>query len=201
MRYGMEAETTYDDPHLITQVLDRVRRQEARAATELLPLVYKELRRLAQSRLARLQAGQTLQATALVHEAWIRVVGDGDPGWECRAHFFGAAAQAMRNILVEQSRRKASLKRGGDRTRVDPGAAAKLTIEAPVENVLMLDEALRKLEERDPTKARLVELRFFTGLSMPEVAEVLGLPLTRVEREWRFTRAWLQREIEGLRLG
>ncbi len=185
------------DPHLITQVLDRVMRKEPRAAEELLPLVYRELRRLAQSRLSHLEPGQTLQATALVHEAWIRVVGNGDPGWECRAHFFGAAAQAMRNILVEQSRRRASLKRGGDRRRVDQEDVSEPAMSAPVENVLELDEALQRLEQRDALKARLVELRFFTGLSMPEVAEVLGLPLTRVEREWRFTRAWLQREVEG----
>lgn len=162
-------------------------------------MVYKELRRLAQSRLAKLEAGQTLQATALVHEAWIRVVGSGDPGWECRAHFFGAAAQAMRNIMVEQSRKKATLKHDRKLSQSEE-EVQEIGIEVPLDNVLMLDDALRKLEERDQTKARLVELRFFTGLTMPEVAEVLGLPLTRVEREWRFTRAWLQREIEGLRL-
>lgn len=194
----MESELTRDDPHLITRVLDRVRRKEPRAATELLPLVYKELRALAESRLAKLEAGQTLQATALVHEAWIRVVGAEDPGWECRAHFFGAAAQAMRNIMVEQSRRKAALKHGGNRKRVDDEGALELVMDGPIDNVLALDEVLRRLEARDEVKARLVELRFFTGLTMPEVAEVLGLPLTRVEREWRFARAWLQREIEGL---
>ncbi|MFT5285621.1 MAG: RNA polymerase sigma factor (TIGR02999 family) [Planctomycetota bacterium] len=197
----MDAEIEQDDdPHLITRVLDRVRRKEPRAANELLPLVYKELRRLAQSRIARLEAGQTLQATALVHEAWIRVVGSGDPGWECRAHFFGAAAQAMRNIMVEQSRKKSSLKHGGNHIHIDQDDAEEISVEAPVDNVLLLDDALRKLEKRDPVKARLVELRFFTGLTMPEVAEVLGLPLTRVERDWRFTRAWLQREIEGLQI-
>ncbi len=193
----MADDTSEPDPHLITQVLDRVKRHEPQAAGELLPLVYKELRSLAHARLARLEPGQTLQATALVHEAWIRILGHGDPGWECRAHFFGAAAQAMRNILVEQSRRKASLKHGGDRRRVDELALADVGVTAPVENLLMLDEALRRLEERDPLKTRLVELRFFTGLSMPEVAQVLGLPLTRVEREWRFTRSWLQRQMQG----
>ena len=193
----MEADTSQPDPHLITQVLDRVRNNEPKAASELLPLVYSELRRLAQSRLSRLEPGQTLQATALVHEAWMRIVGTGDPGWECRAHFFGAAAQAMRNILVEQSRKKASLKHGGDRRRVAEDEAAELTAEVPALNMLILDEALKKLEQKDAIKTRLVELRFFTGLSMPEVAEVLGLPLTRVEREWRFTRSWLQREVES----
>ena len=198
----MAADITPPDPHLITRVLDRVQRKEPQAADELLPLVYKELRRLAQSRLSRLEPGQTLQATALVHEAWMRVVGSGDPGWECRAHFFGAAAQAMRNILVEQSRKKSSLKRGGDRRRIDTEDADDLStpdmpgMTGPVDNMLELDAALRRLEARDPLKTRLVELRFFTGLSMPEMAEVLGLPLTRVAREWRFTRAWLQREVE-----
>jgi RNA polymerase sigma factor (TIGR02999 family) len=196
----MEADPTHPDPHLITRVLARVKANEPRAASELLPLVYSELRRLAQSRLARLEPGQTLQATALVHEAWMRIVGDGDPGWECRAHFFGAAAQAMRNIMVEQSRRKASLKYGGDRKRVGDEDAAELAVEAPALNMLILDEALKRLEMKDPIKTRLVELRFFTGLSMPEVAEVMGLPLTRVEREWRFTRSWLQREVEALQV-
>jgi RNA polymerase sigma factor (TIGR02999 family) len=197
----MEADTTHPDPHLITRVLDRVRNNEARAASELLPLVYSELRRLAQSRLARLEPGQTLQATALVHEAWMRIVGTGDPGWECRAHFFGAAAQAMRNILVEQSRRKASLKHGGDRKRLPEDDMAELSVEVPALNMVILDEALKRLEVKDPIKTRLVELRFFTGLSMPEVAEVMGLPLTRVEREWRFTRSWLQREVEAQQAG
>ena len=191
---------TEPDPHLITQVLARVQRKEPRAADELLPLVYRELRALAQQKLSRMAPGQTLQATALVHEAWIRVLGGGDPGWECRAHFFGAAAQSMRNILVEQSRRKAALKRGGDRRRV-LAVDEEPAVSGPDVDMLILDEALRDLEARDPLKARLVELRFFTGLSMPELAEVLGLPLTRVEREWRFTRAWLQRRVDGIRRG
>ena len=164
----MDSEFQQGDPHLITQVLARVNQKEPQAATELLPLVYKELRRLAQSRLANLEAGQTLQATALVHEAWIRVVGSGDPGWECRAHFFGAAAQAMRNIMVEQSRKKATLKHGNKRVASDEEAASEIGIEAPVDSVLMLDDALSRLEKRDSIKARLVELRFFTGLTMPE---------------------------------
>lgn len=185
------------DPHLITRILLKVQ-QEPRAADELLPLVYDELRRLAQSRLSRLGPGQTLQATALVHEAWVRVVGDDDPGWDCRAHFFGAAAKAMRNILVEQSRRKASLKRGGGRLRLGSEELAELGSEDPMESMLILNEALEKLEAKDEEKARIVELRFFTGLTMQEVAEVMNLPLIRVERAWRFTRSWLQREIEGL---
>jgi RNA polymerase sigma factor (TIGR02999 family) len=186
-----------DQTHLITQVLAAVARREAVAAEELLPLVYDELRRLARARLDRVGPGQTLQATALVHEAWLRVVGDEDPGWDCRAHFFGAAAKAMRNILVEQSRRKASLKRGGDRLRLDEEALGSVGLGQPVQSMLILDEALERLERRDPVKGQIVELRFFTGLSMREVAEVMDLSLTRVESEWRFARSWLQNEVEA----
>jgi len=183
---------------LVTQVVETVSLTESHSAADLLPLVYDELRRLAQVRLARLHPGQTLQATALVHEAWIRLIGDEDPGWDCKAHFFGAAAQAMRNILVEQYRRKKSLKRGGDRARVPEVEERELDYETPIEDLLALDEALKDLEKKHPIKAQIVMLRFFTGLSMPEVAEVLDLPLTRIEREWRFTRSWLQREVEGI---
>jgi RNA polymerase sigma factor (TIGR02999 family) len=186
-----------DQRHLITQVLAAVARREAVAAEELLPLVYDELRRLARARLDRVGPGQTLQATALVHEAWLRVVGEEDPGWDCRAHFFGAAAKAMRNILVEQSRRKASLKRGGDRLRLDDEVLDGVGLRAPVQSMLVLDEALERLERRDPIKGKIVELRFFTGLSMREVAEVMDLSLTRVESEWRFARSWLQNEVDA----
>jgi RNA polymerase sigma factor (TIGR02999 family) len=185
------------DPHLITQVLQAVARNEPMAAEELLPLVYDELRRLARARLDRVGPGQTLQATALVHEAWLRVVGDDDPGWDCRAHFFGAAAKAMRHILVEEWRKKSSLKRGGERDRADDdGLFERLGHETPVQEMLILDEALGRLEAHDALKAKIVELRFFTGLTMREVAEVLNLPLTRVEQEWRFARSWLQKEVE-----
>ena len=190
-----------DQTHLITQVLAAVARDEAVAAEELLPLVYDELRRLARARLGRLGPGQTLQATARVHEAWLRVVGEVDPGWDCRAHFFGSAAKAMRNILVEQSRRKSSLKRGGSRLRVDADALSGMGLEPPLQEMLILDEALQRLEERDELKAKIVELRFFTGLSMREVAEVLDLSLTRVETEWRFARSWLQNEVEAFEAG
>ncbi len=185
------------DPHLITQVLQAVARNEPLAAEELLPLVYDELRRLARARLDRVGPGQTLQATALVHEAWLRVVGEEDPGWDCRAHFFGAAAKAMRNILVEESRRKASLKRGGERARSGDELFERLGHETPVQEMLILDEALGRLEALDALKAKIVELRFFTGLTMREVAEVLNLPLTRVEHEWRYARSWLQKEVES----
>ncbi len=185
------------DPNLITQVLQAVSNNEARAAEELLPLVYDELRRIARYRLARMGPGQTLQATALVHEAWVRVVGDDDPGWDCRAHFFGAAAKAMRNILVEQARSKASLKRGGPRIQAETGQITGIGASDSVEELLILHDALQRLEARDERKAKVVMLRFFTGLTMREVAEVLNLPLTRVEHEWRFARSWLQKEVES----
>lgn len=190
---------TDGDPHLVTRVLRAVSTGKAQPATDLLPLVYEELRRLAQSRLAKLGAGQTLQATELVHEAWLRVVGTGDPGWECRAHFFGAAAQAMRNILVEQYRSKTRLKRDGQRIELREGDLSEVGLTAPGVDLLILDDALKRLESRDALKGQIVMLRFFTGLTVPAVAELLGLPVTRVEREWRFTRTWLQRELEGLR--
>lgn len=185
------------DARAIQHVLAAAARDEPVAAAELLPLIYDELRRIARARLAQLGPDHTLQATALVHEAWLRVVGDEDPGWECRAHFFGAAAQAMRNILVEQFRRKQSLRRGGDRKALPEEELSRIEVEAPTVDLLALDEALERLGERDPLKARIVMLRFFTGLTMPQIAELLGLPLTRIEREWRFSRSWLQREVEG----
>lgn len=188
---------TEGDPHLVTRVLRAVSTGKAQAATDLLPLVYGELRRLAQHRLAKLGAGQTLQATELVHEAWLRVVGTEDPGWECRAHFFGAAAQAMRNILVEQYRSKTRQKRDGRRIELREGDLSEAGLNVPGLDLIVLDEALQRLEQRDALKAKIVMLRFFTGLTVTSVAELLGLPVTRVEREWRFTRTWLQRELEG----
>lgn len=180
---------------LVDRVLRAVSAREGQGADELLPLVYDELRDLAEARLARTPPGQTLQATALVHEAWLRVVGDADPGWDCRAHFFAAAARAMRNILVDQSRRKSRLKHGGGRKRIDEGLADEPSIEMPMAEMVALDEALARLEARDPRKARIVELRFFTGLTMAEVAEVMEMSLSRVEAEWRFARSWLQRAV------
>ena len=167
-----------------------------RSADELLPLVYEELRVLARSRLARERPGQTLQPTALVHEAWMRLVGDEDPGWNGRGHFFGAAALAMRRILVEQARRKGRLRHGGDRERVELDDAEPV-FEAPVEDVLAVDRALRKLEAERPRQARLVELRWFAGLTTPEAAEALEISVGTAERDWRFARAWLRTELAG----
>lgn len=183
------------DPRRIAEVLGATTDGEPRAADELLPLVYEELRGLARAQLARQARGATLQATALVHEAWMRVVGDSDPGWECRAHFFGAAARAMRNILVEQHRRKTRRKREGAKSGIDSEDLGEIQPETEVADLLSLEDALQRLEAKDPVKAEIVMLRFFTGLTMSAVAETLGLPLTRVEREWRFTRAWLSREV------
>ncbi|HEY3244705.1 MAG TPA: sigma-70 family RNA polymerase sigma factor [Phycisphaerae bacterium] len=174
----------------LTQVLDAARQGDRQAAADLLPLVYEELRSLARARMARLKPGETLQPTALVHEAYLRVVGSTDPGWDSRGHFFAAAAQAMRNILVDQARRKASLKHGGAGERYDLHDA-ELLIEPPSDDILALDEALTELERTDPRKARVVMLHHFGGLTLEETAATLGVSVPTVQREWRFTRALL----------
>ena len=165
-------------------------------AHELLPLVYDELRGLARAALARERPGQTLQATALVHEAYLRVAGEADPGWNGRGHFFGAAARAMRRLLVEQARKKARLRHGGglERAELDDDA---LAIEAPGLDVLAVDEALERLEREDQRKGRIVELRYFAGLTNEETAEVLAVSVGTVERDWRFIKAWLRTELAG----
>jgi RNA polymerase sigma factor (TIGR02999 family) len=179
----------------VTQMLQAVGRGQARATEDLLPLVYDELRRLAAARMAQEAAGQTLQATALVHEAWLRLVGDGERTWDNRAHFFGAAAEAMRRILIENARRKSRLKRGGDLVRVDI-SEIELAQSTPDEKVLMIDEALERLEAEDPEKARIVVMKFFAGLTNLEVAETLGVTERTVERQWAFAKAWLFRSIQ-----
>ena len=166
-------------------------------AARLLPLVYEELRRLAACRLAREPSGQTLQPTALVHEAYLRLVGSrGDEGWDGRGHFFAAAAEAMRRILIENARRKGRRKHGGDLARVDL-AEADLACRMPPEELIALDEAMTRLEAEDPLKARLVRLRFFAGLSLEEAAQVLGVSAVTAKRYWRYARAWLHREVSG----
>lgn len=166
-----------------------------RAAEELLPLVYGELRRLAAWHLANERPGQTLQATALVHEAYLRLVGKEDPQWHGQRHFFGAAAEAMRRILVENARRKNRLKRGGHLERVEL-EEADIPCPMPDDDLLALDEALTRLATVDSRAAELVKLCFFVGLTQAQAAEHLGISISTVERLWAFARAWLFREIQ-----
>jgi RNA polymerase sigma factor (TIGR02999 family) len=179
----------------ITVVLEALQAGDPRAAEELLPLVYDELRLLAKARMAQEGPGQTLQPTALVHEAYMRVLGE-NASWENRQHFFAAAARAMRQILVEQARRKARVKHGGELKRRHV-ADLEPSIEPPVEDVLAVDEALQKLETIAPDKAQLVNYRYFAGMTNEETAQIVGVSVTTIERRWRFIRTWLQRELAG----
>ena len=179
----------------ITRILADIEAGDAQSAAELLPLVYDELRRLAAARLAQEKPGQTLQATALVHEAYLRLVGDGGgPAWNGRGHFFAAAAEAMRRILVEQARRKGRLKRGGGRQRVD-WQAHEPTAGGPDLDLLALDEALMRFAADHPEKAELVKLRYFAGLTLAEAAVALGVSTATADRHWRYARAWLARRL------
>jgi len=164
---------------------------------ELFREVYSTLKRIAQARLRRLRPGQTLQTTALVHEAYLKLSRGDDPLWSSRAQFFGAAAIAMRNILVDAARRKASLKRGGDRRRVEGEVLRHLTVDRPPHELLDLDLALSRLERESPRKARIASLKLFAGLTMDEIAATMDTPLRSVEREWRFARAWLRSELNA----
>lgn len=176
----------------VTRILSSVEQGNPNAAEQLLPLVYEELRRLAAQRLARENPGQTLQATALVHEAYVRIVGD-EP-YNGQAHFFGAAAEAMRRILVERARRKRRLKHGRDHERVDLDSAC-LVSTAPSLDLVALDEALSRLAGTEPAKAELVKLRFFAGLTMQEAAAALRISLATAERYWTFAKSWLYAEL------
>jgi RNA polymerase sigma factor (TIGR02999 family) len=179
----------------VTRILSAVAHGDARAAEQLLPLVYDELRRLASQRLAREKPGLTLQATALVHEAYLRLVGDADgPAWDNRGHFFAAAAEAMRRILVERARRKRRLKHGGGRSRQDPDLddLAGPDTRDPLE-VLAVHEALDQLAAKAPRKAELVKLRYFVGCTMAEAAQVLGIAQSTAEEDWTYSKAWLRR--------
>ncbi len=167
---------------------------ETPAASELLPLVYDELRKLAAQKLSREHPGQTLQATALVHEAWLRLGADQQPAWHNRAHFFAAAAEAMRRILIDNARRKQTLRHGGHVEHVSLDGL-DLAVGVDDEEVLALHEALDRLAARDAAKAELVKLRFFAGLTMAQAAEVLGLSEPTAKRHWAYARAWLYREI------
>ena len=181
----------------VTRILAAIEQGDPHAAERLLPAVYDELRKLAAQKLARETPGQTLQPTALVHEAYLRLVGeDEEKHWDSRGHFFAAAAQAMRRILVEIARQKASLKRGGDRGRVDVGDSL-LAAPEPREDLEALDAALTKLAETDKQAAELVQLRYYAGPPIREVAEILGISPRTADRLWAFARAWLHQEIEG----
>jgi RNA polymerase sigma factor (TIGR02999 family) len=179
----------------VTRILSAIDQGDPQAAAQLLPLVYDELRRLATRQLAHEAPGQTLDATALVHEAYLRLVGAGQE-WQGRGHFFAAAAEAMRRILIDNARRKHRRKHGGDRQRLDLDADA-VAASVPEERLLALDAALTKFGQRYPQHAHLVGLRYFAGLTGAQAAEILGISPTTADRHWVFARAWLQREIEG----
>jgi RNA polymerase sigma factor (TIGR02999 family) len=178
----------------VTRILNAIEQGDTRAADRLLPLVYEELRLLAAQKLSREPPGQTLQATALVHEAYIRLLGEEAQDWKSRGHFFKAAAEAMRRILVENARRKQRLKRGGNRERLTWDEAAIATHKQDLD-LLALDEALTKLEAEDPEKANLVKLRYFAGLTTSQSAQVLKISLPTANRHWSYARSWLFREI------
>jgi RNA polymerase sigma factor (TIGR02999 family) len=180
----------------VTRILNAIERGEARATDELLPLVYEELRLLAAQKLSYEPAGQTLQATALVHEAYLRLVGTEDQGWDNRGHFFKAAAEAMRRILIDNARRKRTHKHGGEQKRVELSEPLLLAGDREsLDEIIALDEALEKLEEKDQLKADLVKLRFYAGLTIEQSAKSLGISLTTAKTHWAYTRAWLLREV------
>jgi RNA polymerase sigma factor (TIGR02999 family) len=180
----------------VTHILSAIEHGDPKAASQLLPLVYDELRKLAAQKLAREAPGQTLQATALVHDAYLRLVGTNDPGWESRGHFFAAAAEAMRRILVENARRKAGPKAGGNRRRVDLDAVEP-AIEGPPLDLIALDEALTALEAKDKRKADLVRLRFFAGLSIEQAAAALGISVATANNDWSYAKSWLRLAMTG----
>jgi RNA polymerase sigma factor (TIGR02999 family) len=180
----------------VTQILTAIEAGDSRAAADLLPLVYDELRKLASSRMSAETPGQTLAPTALVHEAYLRLVGEGEKRWDSRGHFFAAAAEAMRRILVEAARRKKRTKHGGGRDRVDV-ELADLPTRLPPDEFLALNDALDRLTVQDPVKARLVTLRYFAGLTIEQAADALGISRVTAHRYWTFARAWLHQRMTG----
>lgn len=178
----------------VTRILDRAQAGDPHAADQLLPLVYDELRKLAASKMAQQPPGQTLQPTALVHEAWLRLTGSEHHRWNDRRHFFRAAAQAMRQILVDAARKKRRLKRGGGWHRLDL-ESIHLAAETDPDRLLAVNEALEDLSRHDPVKADLVKLRFFVGLSLPKAAQAMGLSTSTAKRSWAFARAWLYQRL------
>jgi RNA polymerase sigma factor (TIGR02999 family) len=180
----------------VTRILSAIEQGDPHAAEQLLPLVYEELRKLAAARMAAEPAGQTLQPTALVHEAYLRLVGGGDRAWDSRGHFFAAAAEAMRRIVVENARRKKRARHGGHRERVEI-ELADLPTRLPADDLLALDAALARLEQIDPVKARLVNLRYFAGMTIEQAAEALDISRTTAHRYWTVARAWLHQQMTG----
>jgi RNA polymerase sigma factor (TIGR02999 family) len=180
----------------VTRILDRVQEGETAAAEELLPLVYFELRRLAAYKMASQIHGHTLQPTALVHEAWLKLAGKGRENYRGRAHFFSAAAEAMRQILIDRARRKASLKRGGDRLFA-PLQESQIQQGVPDDELCAVHEALEQLAAEEPLTAQVVKLRYFVGMTIPEVAVALQIAPRTADRHWLFARAWLKRAIRG----
>jgi len=193
MTEGVHSSPPLDD---VTLMLQAASRGDRHASEALLPLVYEELRRLATIRMAREAAGQTLQPTALVHEAWVRLVGSGAQTWENRGHFFGAAAEAMRRILIDNARRKASVKHGGGRERVDV-TELEIAQTSPDEKLLLINEALKELEEEYPERARIVVLKYFGGLTNKEVAETMSIGERTVDRHWLCAKNWLFRRLQA----
>ncbi len=179
----------------VTRILDRVHQGEAKAAEELLPLVYEELRKLANAKMAKEGPGQTLQPTALVHEAWLKLVGSDHQHWKGRGHFFGAAAEAMRRILIDRARRRQRERHGHGLKRVDL-AQVDVALTTDDDLLVRVDEALERLAAEAPEKAAVVKLRFFTGLSIPIAAEALGISVATANRHWNYARAWLLAELK-----
>jgi RNA polymerase sigma factor (TIGR02999 family) len=183
----------------VTRILEAAQAGDPSAAEQLLPLVYDELRRLAAHKMQHESPGQTLQPTALVHEAWLRLVGDGNKKWDGRAHFFGAAAEAMRRILIDRARRKKALRHGGDQQRAELDDA-ELSSPENDDQLLAISEALDKLAARDKLQAELVKLRYFVGMTHEEAAEVLGISTRTAKQYWTHARAWLFKEIKSASL-
>jgi RNA polymerase sigma factor (TIGR02999 family) len=180
----------------VTQILSRIDQGDPSATTELLPLVYDELRKLAAQKMAQEQPGQTLQATALVHEAYLRLVdGSAARPWNSRGHFFAAAAEAMRRILIDQARRKLSVRQRGALVK-EPLDGLEIAAPEPSVDLLTIDDVLERFEAIDPSKAALVKLRYFVGLTIPEAAEALGISTTTADRHWAYARAWLHAALK-----
>ena len=180
----------------VTRILNAIEKGDIQAADQLLPFVYEELRFLAAQKMSQELPGQTLQATALVHEAYVRLVGDGPQNWDSRGHFFAAAAEAMRRILVENARRKKSQKLGGRRKKIELKEAVLIPEDdSQTDELIALNEALSKLAEQDKTKTELIKLRFFAGLTIEQTAKILGISVATAKRYWTYARAWLIREI------